>query len=99
MQIAITVLSQTAGHGDGWLPSGISTMLQSPYPGMPPGLVDGPEEMRKRVREIIRAGANVIKVLHLRRRAVAGRQPAARAFPAGRAGRADGRGRVPPACR
>jgi imidazolonepropionase-like amidohydrolase len=34
----------------------------SPHPGRPAGLVDGPEEMRKRVREIIRAGANVIKV-------------------------------------
>jgi imidazolonepropionase-like amidohydrolase len=62
MQIAITALSQTGGHGDGWLPSGITTSLMSPHPGRPSGIVDGPEEMRKRVREIIRAGANVIKV-------------------------------------
>lgn len=62
MHIAITALSQTGGHGDGWLPSGISTFLMSAHPGRPAGLVDGPEEMRKRVREIIRAGANVIKV-------------------------------------
>ena len=62
MKIAITALSQTGGHGDGWLPSGLSTSLMSPHPGRPEGLVDGPEEMRKRVREIIRAGANVIKV-------------------------------------
>jgi imidazolonepropionase-like amidohydrolase len=62
MQIAITALSQTGGHGDGWLPSGITTFLMSPHPGRPAGLVDGPEEVRKRVREIIRAGANVIKV-------------------------------------
>jgi imidazolonepropionase-like amidohydrolase len=62
LQIAISALSQTGGHGDGWLPSGITTFLMSPHPGRPPGLVDGPEEMRKRVREIIRAGANVIKV-------------------------------------
>ena len=62
MQIAITALSQTGGHGDGWLPSGITTFLMSPHPGRPAGLVDGPEELRKRVREIIRAGANVIKV-------------------------------------
>jgi imidazolonepropionase-like amidohydrolase len=40
----------------------MSTSLMSPHPGRPAGLVDGPEEMRKRVREIIRAGANVIKV-------------------------------------
>jgi imidazolonepropionase-like amidohydrolase len=62
IQIAITALSQTGGHGDGWLPSGMTTSLMSPHPGRPAGLVDGPEEMRKRVREIIRAGANVIKV-------------------------------------
>lgn len=62
MQIAITALSQTGGHGDGWLPSGITTFLMSPHAGRPAGLVDGPEEMRKRVREIIRAGADVIKV-------------------------------------
>jgi imidazolonepropionase-like amidohydrolase len=62
MKIAITVLSQTAGHGDGWLPSGATTPFQVGHPGRPPGIVDGPEEMRKRVREIVRAGANVIKV-------------------------------------
>ena len=62
MQISVSALSQTGGHGDGWLPSGITTFLLSPHPGRPPGLVDGPEEMRKRVREIIRAGADVIKV-------------------------------------
>ncbi|MGH9303341.1 MAG: amidohydrolase family protein, partial [Acidimicrobiales bacterium] len=32
------------------------------YPGNPPGLVDGPDEMRRRVRELIREGADVIKV-------------------------------------
>jgi imidazolonepropionase-like amidohydrolase len=31
-------------------------------PGRPSGIVDGPDEMRKRVRELARAGANVIKV-------------------------------------
>ncbi|HEX9064735.1 MAG TPA: amidohydrolase family protein [Streptosporangiaceae bacterium] len=62
MQISVTALSQTGGHGDGWLPSGITTFLMTPHPGRPPGLADGPEEMRKRVREIIRAGADVIKV-------------------------------------
>jgi len=62
MRIAITVLSQTGGHGDGWLPSGVSTSFAAPHPGRPAGIVDGPEEMRKKVREIARAGANVIKV-------------------------------------
>jgi len=62
LRIAITILSQTAGHGDGWLPSGLIAPLQVTHPGRPPGIVDGPEEMRKRAREIVRAGANVIKV-------------------------------------
>jgi imidazolonepropionase-like amidohydrolase len=62
MRIAITILSQTAGHGDGWLPSGLHAPLLVSHPGRPSGIVDGPEEMRKRVREIIRAGASVIKV-------------------------------------
>jgi imidazolonepropionase-like amidohydrolase len=62
MHIAITVLSQTAGHGDGWMPSGFTSTLQVSHPGRPPGIVDGPQEMRKRVREIARAGADVIKV-------------------------------------
>jgi imidazolonepropionase-like amidohydrolase len=62
LRIAITVLSQTGGHGDGWLPSGLSLSLRVPYPGRPSGIVDGPEEMRKRVREIVRAGADAIKV-------------------------------------
>jgi imidazolonepropionase-like amidohydrolase len=62
MRIAITALSQTGGHGDGWLPSGVSTSFVAPHPGRPAGIVDGPEEVRKKVREIARAGANVIKV-------------------------------------
>ena len=35
--------------------------LFDPHPGSPP-LVDGPDEMRRKVRELIRAGADVIKV-------------------------------------
>jgi imidazolonepropionase-like amidohydrolase len=62
LRIAITVLSQTAGHGDGWMPSGLAASIQVSHPGRPAGIVDGPQEMRKRVREIARAGANVIKV-------------------------------------
>src|SRR3990170_951163 len=61
LRIAITALSQTGGHGDGWMPSGYD--ITSPtYPGMPSGIVDGPDEMRRRVREIVRAGADHIKV-------------------------------------
>src|ERR1700739_3531562 len=49
MKIAVNALTRTGGHGDGWLPSGLTTFLLSPHPGRPGGVVDGPEEMRKRV--------------------------------------------------
>ncbi len=62
MQISITMLSQTGGHGDGQQPSGVCFRPQQSYPGNPANLVDGPDEMRKRVRELIREGADVIKV-------------------------------------
>ena len=62
LQISIAMLSQTGGHGDGHLPTGGCLIWQEPYPGNPGGLVDGPEAMRKRVRELVREGADVIKV-------------------------------------
>jgi imidazolonepropionase-like amidohydrolase len=59
--IAISILSQTGGHSDGWLPSGHDTTSPT-WPGKPSGIVDGPDEMRRRVRELVRAGADQIKV-------------------------------------
>ena len=61
LQISVTLLSQTGGHGDGWFPSGQTVEFWPVYPGMPDGLVDGPEAMRRKVRELVRAGADVIK--------------------------------------
>ena len=62
MHIALSMLSQTGGHGDGWLPSGSRADFLPAYPGMPSSIVDGPDEMRRKVREMVRAGADVIKV-------------------------------------
>lgn len=62
MQISITALSITGGHGDGWMPSGFSFDLMPAYPGMPNSLCDGVEEVRKKVREVLRAGAEVVKI-------------------------------------
>ena len=56
------MLSQTGGHGDDWYPSGYEAGFGRPYPGMPSSVVDGPDAMRARVRELVRAGANQIKV-------------------------------------
>jgi imidazolonepropionase-like amidohydrolase len=62
MQISITVLGITGGHTDGWMPSGASMDFFPPYPGNPSGICDGVEEVRKKVREVLRAGAEVVKI-------------------------------------
>lgn len=62
MQISLTMISQTGGHGDDWMPSGSLVPFFASHPGVPEGTVDGPDEMRRRVRELIRMGADVIKV-------------------------------------
>ena len=63
MQISITILSQTGGHGDNWEVCGAHLPgLLDQHPGRPHNIVDGADEMRRKVRELIRAGADVIKV-------------------------------------
>jgi imidazolonepropionase-like amidohydrolase len=62
LQISLIMLSQTGGHGDDWLPSGDLIHFVVPHPGVPDGIVDGPDEMRRKVRELQRMGADVIKV-------------------------------------
>ncbi len=60
MVISVSALSQTAGHGDDYMPVGIEIPMY--YPGMPRLICDGPDEARKAVRKAIRAGADVIKI-------------------------------------
>ena len=60
--IAITLLGQTGGHTDGWNPSGVCAPVLAEHPGRPSMVVDGADEMRRRVRELVRAGADVIKL-------------------------------------
>jgi len=62
MQISLNMLSQTGGHGDGCMASGATLDLFPRYPGMPETIVDGVAEMRRKVRELVRDGADVIKV-------------------------------------
>ncbi len=62
MQISITILSITGGHLDYFMPSGNEYTLFTAYPGRPAGICDGVEEVRKKVRELLRAGAEIIKV-------------------------------------
>ncbi|HET7677808.1 MAG TPA: amidohydrolase family protein [Candidatus Limnocylindrales bacterium] len=62
LQISLVMLSQTGGHGDDWLPGGAFFDFLPPHPGRPSGIVDGPDEVRRKVRELVRMGADVIKV-------------------------------------
>lgn len=61
MQISVVPLSITGGHFDFWRNSGFDVRVS--YPGLPEHICDGVEEVRKRVREIIRSKAEIIKVM------------------------------------
>ena len=62
LQLSLTMLSQTGGHADDWHLSGAIVPLLPSYPGVPSAIVDGPDEMRRKVRELHRAGADVVKI-------------------------------------
>ncbi len=62
MQISITPISITGGHGDFWMLSGNEFRLFQPHPGLPDGRCDGVDGVRLKVREVLRAGAEVIKI-------------------------------------
>lgn len=57
---AVGVISQTGGHvGDNWLASGLRWQEM---PGSPATVVDGRDSARRVVRQLVRAGADQIKV-------------------------------------
>src|SRR5919198_90282 len=63
LQVSINMLSQTAGHGDLFLQGlGVQTALTHSWPGKPPDVVDGSDGMRKVVRQLLRDGADWIKL-------------------------------------
>ncbi|MCO5199353.1 MAG: amidohydrolase family protein [Anaerolineae bacterium] len=62
MQISISVLSITGGHVDGWLRSGSTLSFFPETPGRPGGICDGIDGVRTKVRQVLRAGADVIKI-------------------------------------
>lgn len=59
--ISIMPLSISGGHFDFNLKSGFNMKIS--YPGFPKSICDGEDEVRKRVREVLRAGADFIKVM------------------------------------
>lgn len=62
LKVAVTIMSQTAGHGDGMLPSGACTPMLMAHPGRPSGVADGVADVQVKTRELIRAGADHIKI-------------------------------------
>ena len=63
MQVAVSVISQTGGHGDAFFPCCIDP--GGPFGrffDLPEGVADGVEEVRKTTREILRAEADWIEL-------------------------------------
>ena len=60
LRITVSALAQTGGHGDATMPSGVSIRAGSPE--HPVTVVDGVEQVRKATRELVRAGADHIKL-------------------------------------
>jgi imidazolonepropionase-like amidohydrolase len=67
LQVSVVPIGASGGHGDGFLvgPGADCSVDYSlpDYPGRPPHLADGPEEIRKAVRLVLRAGADWVKLL------------------------------------
>jgi imidazolonepropionase-like amidohydrolase len=59
VRIAVSALSQTGGHGDSVMPNGANIR---PVSELPFTVVDGIEGVRRATREVLRAGADQIKV-------------------------------------
>ncbi|WP_290655448.1 amidohydrolase family protein [Kocuria sp.] len=62
VKLAVSIMSQTGGHGDSWLLSGACSPMLAPHTGRPDGVADGPDGVRRKAREILRAGADQIKI-------------------------------------
>jgi imidazolonepropionase-like amidohydrolase len=60
LRVAVGILSQSGGHGDQTMPNGAHIMSEAP--DMPSGVCDGIEGVRRKTREMLRAGADQIKV-------------------------------------
>jgi imidazolonepropionase-like amidohydrolase len=63
MQIAVSMITQTGGHGDGFYPCCVDLgFFGMRFYDVPNGVADGVDEVRKVAREILRAGADWIKL-------------------------------------
>lgn len=63
MQVAVSMITQTGGHGDSYYPCCIDLGLFGLHlPDVPHGVADGEDAVRHTVREVLRAGADWIKL-------------------------------------
>ncbi|HEY7061993.1 MAG TPA: amidohydrolase family protein [Chloroflexota bacterium] len=60
LMVSVIMITPSAGHGDRTHPCGLPGHFPV-LPDVPHGLADGPDEIRKKVRELVRAGADWIK--------------------------------------
>lgn len=67
LQVSVVPLSQTGGHGDGFLAgAGLELATDGMLPeylGRPPHVADGVDEVRRVVRQILRSGADWLKIM------------------------------------
>ncbi|MGQ9598916.1 MAG: amidohydrolase family protein [Anaerolineae bacterium] len=61
LMISVNLLSQFGGHNDHTEPAGVNSDFPR-LPGVPDGICDGPDKCRRKTREMIRAGADWIKI-------------------------------------
>ena len=61
LKISVNILSQFGGHNDHTEPAGIDSTFPV-LPGVPDGICDGADGCRRKTREMIRAGADWIKI-------------------------------------
>jgi imidazolonepropionase-like amidohydrolase len=61
LKISVVILSQFGGHNDHTEPAGIDSRFPK-LQGIPDGICDGVDACRRKVREVVRAGADWIKI-------------------------------------
>jgi imidazolonepropionase-like amidohydrolase len=57
--VCLVMMSQTGGHGDAWMPAGLRIPKRR---WLPDPVADGVEGVRRKVRELLMAGADFIKI-------------------------------------
>jgi imidazolonepropionase-like amidohydrolase len=62
LSICLVMVTQTAGLADGFIPATGLFRNVPRLPGIPDGVVDGVDAIRAKAREIIRAGADFLKI-------------------------------------